>query len=143
MSHEDIFDPSGLSALVLDGNHFQRGIAIDQLRMLGFGRVLAAGDTAEAWDHVLKHNPDIVLIEWLEGPSDPLEFVRRLRTSEEAPNRAVSIFMLTTRGAAGNVETARRAGVDGYLRKPISALALHRRVKVVIANPQPFIVTAA
>lgn len=143
MSQEEPFDPSGLTALVLDDNHYHRGITLDQLRTMGFGRVLAACDTAEAWEHVLKHNPDIVMIEWLEGPSNPLDFVRRLRMSDEVPNRAASLFMLTARGSAADVETARKAGCDGYLRKPISAFALQQRVKAVVANPQPFIVTAS
>jgi DNA-binding response OmpR family regulator len=53
------------------------------------------------------------------------------------------MFMLTTRGSAADVELARRAGIDGYLRKPISVLALQQRVKTVISNPQPFVVTAS
>jgi hypothetical protein len=32
--------------------------------------------------------------------------------------------------------------VDGYLRKPISALALQQRVRTVITRPQPFVITA-
>jgi response regulator RpfG family c-di-GMP phosphodiesterase len=82
-----------------------------------------------------------VLLEWIEGACDALDFVRRVRQSADVPNRAVSMFMLTARGALANVETARRAGVDGYLRKPISALALQQRVRFVITKPQPFIVT--
>jgi DNA-binding response OmpR family regulator len=52
------------------------------------------------------------------------------------------MFMLTTRGLAADVELARRSGVDGYLRKPISAFVLQQRVKTVITNPQPFVVTS-
>jgi len=136
------FDPSGLTALVVDENHFERGISLDQLRSMGFGRAVGASNTMEGWDLLLKTNPDIVLVEWIEGVNDGLDFVRRIRQSDDVPNRAVSIFMLTTRGALGHVETARRAGVDGYLRKPISALALQQRVHYVIKKPQPFIVTA-
>jgi len=81
-------------------------------------------------------------MEWIEG-GDTLDFVRRVRMSEDLPNRAVSMFMLTTRGGRHDVEAARMAGIDGYLRKPISAMALQQRVRTVIANPQPFVVTAA
>src|SRR5690606_35588564 len=84
----------------------------------------------------------ILLMEWF-GETDALDFVRRIRLSEDLPNRAVSIFMLTARGAQAEVESARAAGVDGYLRKPISALALQQRVRTVIAHPQPFVVTAS
>ncbi len=137
------FDPSGLSALVLDDNHYERGISLDQLRAMGFGRVMGAANTMEAYDALRRGNPHIMLMEWIGGPSDGLDFVRRIRLSEELPNRAVSIFMLTARGAQAEVELARGAGVDGYLRKPISALALQQRVRTVITNPQPFVVTAS
>jgi len=142
MSSEE-FDPSGLTALVLDENHFERGISLDQMRAMGFGRALGAANTMEAWDTLKRTDPHIVLTEWIDDANDGLDFVRRVRMSEDAPNRAVSIFMLTGRGSLGHVEIARQAGVDGYLRKPISALALQQRVRTVITKPQPFIVTAS
>lgn len=141
ISAED-FDPSSLTALVVDENHFERGISLDQLRAMGFGRAVGATNTMEAWDLLVKTNPDVVLVEWIEGITDGLDFVRRVRQSEESPNRAVNIFMLTSRGRQDYVEAARKAGVDGYLRKPVSGLALQKRVKRVISHPQPFVVTA-
>lgn len=140
---DDRFDPSSLTALVLDENHYERAISLDQLRMMGFARVLSAANAAEAWDALHRANPNILLMEWLERSDDGLDFVRRIRMSEELPNRAVSIFMLTARGSQGDVELARLAGVDGFLRKPISALALQKRVRRVVVNPQPFVVTAS
>lgn len=141
MNGED-FDPSDLTALVVDENHFERGISLDQLRAMGFGRAVGAANTMEAWDLLLKSNPDVVLVEWIEGITDGLDFVRRVRLSEDSPNRAVNIFMLTSRGKQDHVEAARKAGVDGYLRKPISGLALQQRVKRVIVKPQPFVATS-
>ncbi len=138
----DLFDPSGLTALVLDENHYERGISLDQLRAMGFGRVIGAANAAEAWEALKRNNPDIVLMEWMDGGGEELDFVRHIRMSEDLPNRGVPIFMLTRRGALTDVETARTAGVDGYMRKPVSLLALQQRVRTVIAHPQPFVVTA-
>jgi len=137
----DAFDPSGLTALVFDENHYERGISLDQLRAMGFGRVIGAANSMEAWDALRKSNPHIALLEWVDSDVAGLDFVRRVRLSEDLPNRAVPMFMLTTRGSQADVELARRAGVDGYLRKPISALALQQRVRTVITNPQPFVTT--
>lgn len=143
MQGGDHFDPSGLNALILDENHYERGISLDQLRAMGFGRVIGAANTMEAWEAVRLSNPSVILMDWIDGGGgDGLEFARRVRKSEDAPNRSVPMFMLTTRGSAADVELSRRAGVDGYMRKPISALALQQRVKTVITNPQPFVVTA-
>jgi len=141
MSFDDPFDPSGLTALVMDANHFERGISVDQLRTMGFGRVIGVANTMEAWEVLRKTPLHIVLLEWVDNDRDGLEFVRRIRNTEDLPNRVANIFMLTMRGSLDDVEAARRAGVDGYLRKPISALALQQRVRRVMVSPQPFVVT--
>ncbi|GIK50558.1 MAG: hypothetical protein BroJett013_32550 [Alphaproteobacteria bacterium] len=137
MNGEDV-EPSGLSALVVDDNHFERGITLDQLRSMGFRRAVGVANTAEGWEALKKLNPTVVLLEWF-GCAGALDFVRRIRHSAETPNRAAPIFMLTSRGTLADVETARQAGVDGYLRKPISALALQQRIRAAIEHPQPFI----
>lgn len=139
----DPFDPSNLTALVLDDHHYERSISLDQIRGMGFGRAIGAASNYEAWEAVRLVKPDVILMDWVGGIGvDGLEFARRVRKSEETPNRAVPVFMLTSRGSAADVELARRTGIDGYLRKPISSAALMQRVKTVIANPQPFVITA-
>jgi CheY-like chemotaxis protein len=121
MQGGDRFDPSGLTALVLDDNHYERGISLDQLRAMGFKRAIGAANTMEAWEALKLSNPNVVLMEWFDGTGgDGLDFARRVRKNEETPNRAVPMFMLTTRGSERDVELARLAGVDGYLRKPVS-----------------------
>jgi len=139
---DDVFDPRGMVALVIDPSHQQRNIALDQLRALGVKRAVGAASEDEAWSALRNANPDIVMLEWLGEPPEGVDFVRRVRQSEDLPNRAVTIFMLTNRGALSHVELAREAGVDGYMRKPISARALEKRVGAAVQNPQPFIVTA-
>src|SRR5215470_7084086 len=99
MHLDDPFDPSELTALVVDNNHYHRRISLDQLRGMGFGRAMGGADFAEGWELLRKINPDIIMIEWLDSDAVALEFVRRVRTSGEAPNRAVGMFMLTQRGA--------------------------------------------
>ncbi len=136
------FDPSGLTALVLDESHFGRTIALNQLRMMGFRHVLGAARAAEAWELLKAERPDVFLLEWVERSGDGIDLVRRIRASDDLPNRAVPIFMLTTRGRQTDVEAARRAGVDGFLRKPISAYAMQQRVVNIIKAPQPFVETA-
>ena len=143
MSFDDPFDPSGLTALVLDENHFERGISLDQLRTMGFGRVIGAPNTFEAWDALRKTVLNIIILEWLDDGHDGFDFVRRIRNTEDLANRAANIFILTARGYLADVERARQAGADGYLRKPISALALQQRLRNVIVRPQPFIVTTS
>lgn len=137
------FDPSGMTALVVDESAYSRSISLIQLRGMGFGRALGAANGGDAWEVLLKDTPHVVLIDWIGEGEAGLDFVRRVRMSDDAPDRAVPIFMLTARGAQADVEAARAAGASGYMRKPISALLLSRRVRHVVAKPQPFVVTAS
>ncbi len=137
------FDPAGLSALVIDENAYSRAISIDQLRGMGFRGALGAPDPRTAWDILLQSAPNVILIEWFDAGTASLDFVRRVRTSEESPDRAVPILVLTARSAQASVEAAREAGVNGFMRKPISALALGKYVGNAVARPGPFVATAA
>jgi CheY-like chemotaxis protein len=137
------FDPSAMMALVVDENLYQRAISADILRSIGVGRVLQACNGAEAWDVVQNNNPDCLFTDWLSEPLDGLELTRRIRQSDEAPNRAMPIFMLTARGSRADVDAARLAGAHAFLRKPISVTALHVRLRAVVVNPAPFVTTAS
>jgi two-component system chemotaxis response regulator CheY len=130
------FDPSKLNALVVDPNHYQRRITLEQLRQMGFGAVEGVAAFAEAETFVRDQRPQIVLIEWQEPRDEALAFVRRIRTGPEPYSRDVSLLMLTARGRLMDVESAREAGVDGYLRKPISALAIQQRVRFAFVRPK-------
>ncbi len=136
------FDPAALNTLVVDDNLYQRAITADILRAIGVGRVFQAGNGAEAWDIIQTSNPDCIFTDFLTEPLDGLELTRRIRQSDEAPNRAVPIFMLTARGSRAEVDAARLAGAHAFLRKPISVTALHVRLRAVVVNPAPFIMTA-
>ncbi|MET0181256.1 MAG: response regulator [Caulobacterales bacterium] len=137
------FDPSGLVALVADENIYQRSVTADMLRMMGLGRVLHAQSGPEAWELILENNPNCIFTDWLSEPLDGLALIKRIRQSEEAPNRAANIFMLTARGAKADVETARLVGADGFLRKPISVSAIQTRLRAVVTQPRHFVVTAS
>ncbi len=139
--HGEAFDPSTLTALVIDEADFSRALAIEQLRGAGFGRVFGANGAASAWEVLLKHKPDIVLMEWIKG-GESLDLIRRVRVSQEV-DCALPLLLLTVRSARAEVEAARAAGASGFLRKPISALAIAKHVRRIAAQPQPFVASAA
>ncbi|HWA01677.1 MAG TPA: response regulator [Caulobacterales bacterium] len=137
------FDASGLTVLVLDRSHQQRLITMEQLRLMGFGAVSGESSTAQTWEALQRDRPEILLLDWLDPQEDALEFVRRIRQAEDSPTPGMAIFMLSVRGSLGEVESARTAGCDGYLRKPISALAIQERLKAVVVKPRQFVRTAS
>lgn len=130
------FDPSGMRALVVDPNHQQRRLTQEQLRIMGFGAVAGVSSFDRAWEAMAAEAPHVVLVDWVEPREATLEFVRRTRHAPESPCPEVSLFILTSRGALIDVENAREAGVDGYLRKPISVNAIQDRVRHAFVRPK-------
>lgn len=134
------YDPSKMCALVLDDKHFERTITLNQLRGLGLMRVLGVATLPEAWSVIKRETIDLIFLEWLQGEGEALEFVRRVRAGD-APDRTVPIFMLSARSVKADVVAARAAGIDGYLRKPITASGMQRRVRRVVDDPPEFIIS--
>ncbi|MGE3143143.1 MAG: response regulator [Hyphomonadaceae bacterium] len=134
-------DLSALTALVVDENHFQRGITTDILRTSGVGRVLQTATGAEGWEMILAQRPDCIFTDWLSGDTDALALTRLVRLGQDSPNRAMPIFMVTAQGARADVENARAAGMDAFLRKPLSVQAVAVRLVSVVAKPRRFIET--
>lgn len=132
-------DWSQLTALVVDPSQFERNLTVEQLRIMGFGRALGASNAEDAWSMLVHNNPDVLFIEWIDSGAEALDLVRRVRTGDGAPNPALNMFLLSSKSAHANVEAARRAGADAFMRKPISGVELKRRIRTVIAKPQPFV----
>jgi CheY-like chemotaxis protein len=130
------FDPSTMAALVIDANHFQRKLTLEQLRLMKFGAVSGVPNFEEAWAALVAEQPNVVLIEWVEPREPALEFVQRVRNPTISPNPEISLFFLTSTGKLNDVETARAAGVDGYLRKPVSVIAIQERVRHAFVRPK-------
>ena len=130
------FDPSSMAALVVDGNHFQRKLTLEQLRLMNFGAASGVPTLDQAWTALIADQPNVILIEWVEPREPALEFVRRVRNPTISPNTEISLFFLTNNGKLHDVETARAAGIDGYLRKPVSVIAIQERVRQAFVRPK-------
>lgn len=130
------FDPSAMSALVVDANHFQRKLTLEQLRLMNFGVVSGVPNFEQAWAALVADEPNLILIEWIDPREPALGFVRSVRNPMISPNTEISLFFLTSAGKLHEVENARAAGIDGYLRKPVSVIAIQERVRQAFVRPK-------
>ncbi len=64
---------------------------------------------------------------------------RKVRTSPDSPNPYVPVIMLTAQAELERVQTARDAGVSGFLAKPMSAHSLHKRLVSLLEDKRPFV----
>ena len=131
------FDFTKLRILVIDDELFMRQLTHRVLDELGINQVTAAED---GFDALTKFSPtrknfDLVICD-LEMPNmDGFEFVRRLRFKNELPNWNVPVLIVTGLSGEDSVLSAIESGIHGYLVKPISKLALEKRITAAMTSP--------
>jgi RNA polymerase sigma factor (sigma-70 family) len=99
------------------------------LREAGIPVVAEAADGAEAVAAVLKHRPDVVLMDIRMPDVDCLEATRRILAAQ--PGRGCRIIILTTFDLDQYVYTALTAGASGFLLKDVSPEHLVAAVRLV------------
>lgn len=123
--------PAGPAAsiLVVDDSQANQFLAEAQLKKLGH-RYAAAFDGEQALARLRSERFDLVLMDCNMPVMDGYEATRRIRAAERGTGRHMRILALTAASADGNRSACERAGMDGFLTKPLLlgdlARELHR-----------------
>jgi len=118
-----------LAVLCAEDNPYGRVILNTILTELGH-RADFVGSGEEAVAAVVR-GYDVVLMDVTLSGIDGLDATRRIRALEGAAGRT-PIIGISGRSEAGDEETARAAGMDGYLRKPVSPSALSAALAAIV-----------
>jgi CheY-like chemotaxis protein/nitrogen-specific signal transduction histidine kinase len=121
--------PSQVRLLLAEDNPINRRVLSLQLQQLGY-QPETAGDGLEALQKIKEGRFDLVLMDCQMPHLDGYEVTRRLRA--EGSSRQPVIVALTAHALEGEREKCLRAGMDGYLRKPISAEKLRRTLEELL-----------
>lgn len=127
--------------LVVDDNVHMLGIVKTILKGFGATHVFDARDPAEAMTRLKQEAIDIVILDYLMGDDDGVEFLRQLRMGTESPAPYIPVIMLTAHSERARVEAARDAGASEFCAKPVTAAELIRKVAAVIDHSRPFVRT--
>ena len=118
-----------LSVLCVEDNPYGRVILNTILTELGHrADFVASGEEAV---EAVKRGYDVVLMDVTLPGIDGLEATRRIRALSGALART-PIIGISGRSAAGDDEAARAAGMDFYLRKPLSPSGLSEAIAAVV-----------
>lgn len=134
-------DLKKISALVVEDLHPMRTLIVSVLDSFGIGTILEASNGERAYDLFQKHNPDLVITDWLMEPVDGLELIRMIRRNPDSVNRLVPIIMMTGYSAIQRVTLARDLGTTEFLTKPFAGRDLARRINLIINRPRDFVET--
>ena len=109
-----------LRVLVVDDNAVNRKLASVVVERGGHEAVQAA-DGAQALEAVERKSFDVILMDVQMPIMDGFEATRRIRDLERARGaQRVPILAVTAGAFEGGRERCRRAGMDGFLAKPVS-----------------------
>jgi CheY-like chemotaxis protein len=133
---------SDLHVLVVDDNAQMRFLLRCLMRAGGIFNVTEADTAAEAFEITRLSPIDLVILDWKMTPIDGLAFIRMLRWNENSPNPYVPVLMLTAHTEASRVAAARDAGVNGFVKKPISARLLFERITSALTDTRLFVRSA-
>jgi CheY-like chemotaxis protein len=132
--------PRTVQVLVADANNFSRGLIAEILRTLNVTNISAARTEEMALGLLVDRPIEVILLSWEEGDVfDGLGFVRSLRRIGDERLRRLPVIFITSTLTRQTVIAGRDAGVDEFLAKPISPLALRQRLEMVVETPRPFI----
>lgn len=128
-----------LRVLIVEDDRASRMLTIAFLDELGIGQIKEAEDGEAALRVLRGYPPDVIVCDMVMEPMDGLTFVRRVRTDAQSANPYVPIILVTAQADRSTVRTARDAGVNLLMAKPITREALRRRIDVVLNERREFI----
>ncbi len=125
--------------MLIDDQKNMRAVLFSILSGLGVKNIKTHPDAVSAYASVETFDSNLILTDWKMSPMDGLEFIRKVRMSEDSPNRYVPIVMVTANNHVDKVMQARNAGANDFLIKPVSAKSVYLRIRSTMERPQPFI----
>jgi two-component system, chemotaxis family, chemotaxis protein CheY len=132
---------SELHVLIVDDNKQMRVLTRALMRAVGILRVSEAETAAQAFEVMSAAQVDLIVADWKMQPIDGIAFTRMAR--REGPNPYVPILMMTAHTEMSRVAAARDAGVNGFIKKPISAKVLLERISSVLTDARMYVRTDA
>jgi DNA-binding response OmpR family regulator len=94
-------------------------------------RVIHATAGQEALDLHARHQPDLMILDWMLPGLDGLEVLRRIRQAADAGS-IVPVLILTARSEEIDRVVGLEVGADDYLTKPFSMRELIARVRALL-----------
>ena len=110
-----------IPVLVVEDEEHIRDILEYNLRLDGF-EVYLAENGSVGLELARKHKFKVILLDWMMPEMNGLEVLSELKHNSKTEH--IPVFMLTAKGAIGDMDRAFDIGADGYITKPFDAFHL-------------------
>ena len=117
-----------ITCLIVDDDKFSRTFVKTALYQIGIKNTKEASTAAEAAEILRSYKINVVLLDHQMPDQTGLELARKIKEGTVGDNQALPIIMVTIDTKEKTVLDAKSIGIQEYLVKPISPLALKKRI---------------
>jgi two-component system chemotaxis response regulator CheY len=128
-----------LRVLVVDDHESMRSILATLLRAYGFDEIHQSENGRDAIEALKTFRPDIIVTDFAMPYLDGIAFARQVRESDDDSLRLVPILMVSGHAHTTQILAARDAGVNEFLRKPVTGRNLAARIRRIIDEDRIFV----
>jgi CheY-like chemotaxis protein len=115
-----------MKVLIAEDSPVNRELLRELLEIRGY-EVFEAGDGQEALDRIAQLRPDLVVLDIGMPVLDGFGVIERIRANPQLMR--LPVLAATAYAMRGDRDRVLQAGFDGYVSKPISAVALTQEIE--------------
>ena len=120
--------------LIVDDNEHMIEIVRAVLEAFGMHGIAGEPDPKRAFELFQEHGAGLLIVDYHLGDSNGIQFVARVRNLKDPEKARVPIVMMTSYTEQSRVMAAREAGVDAFVRKPITGRDLYERIAFALSR---------
>ena len=118
-----------MKILIVEKSSTMRRIIKNLLRDLGFTNTVEADDGTTALPILQAGSIDFLVTDWNMPGMTGIELLRVVRADEKL--KSIPILMVTAEAKRDQIIAAAQAGVNGYVVKPFTAVALKEKIEKI------------
>jgi two-component system chemotaxis response regulator CheY len=118
-----------MKILIVDDFSTMRRIIKNLLRDLGFTNTVEADDGTTALPILQTGTIDFLVTDWNMPGMTGIELLRSVRADEKL--KTIPVLMVTAEAKRDQIISAAQAGVNGYVVKPFTAVALKEKIEKI------------
>lgn len=131
-----VLDSARYTVMIIDNDELVLQLLDSKFRNAGFRTILLA-DGREAWDRILKEQPDLIILDRMIPGIEGLGVLKNIRAEKLTSN--IPVIILSARQEPRDIELGMQMGAQEYMGKPfVTDEALERGVALLKKDKSKF-----